>query len=224
MPTDPPPCSPRPILIATGNPGKFREISAVLSQAWCAGDAPLVEWRSLSDLAKDLPEPVEDQATFAANATLKARYYSQASGLWTLADDSGLEVDALGGQPGVYSARYGGAPAGSPRDVVTRANNRRLIQALAGVPQEKRAARFRCALALADGNRILTTAEGAVGGQIIDQPRGSNGFGYDPHFFMPDLGKTMAELESDHKNRISHRGQALQMMRERLMQLLRRPL
>ena len=196
----------RQILIATGNPGKFREISAVLSEAWGAGGAPLVQWRSLGDLTVQVPEPVEDEETFAGNAALKARYYSRASGLWTLADDSGLEVDALGGRPGVYSARYGGSPAGSPRDVVTRANNLKLIGALAGVPRKKRAARFRCALALADGDRILATAEGAVEGQIIDEPRGSNGFGYDPHFFIPDLGKTMAELEPQHKNRISHRG------------------
>ena len=212
---------PRQILIATGNPGKFREISAVLSQAWGEGGALPVVWTSLSELAGEIPEPHEDQETFAGNAALKAKYYSRASGLWTLADDSGLVVDALDGEPGVYSARYGGSPAGTPREAVTRANNLKLIGALAGIPPEKRAARFRCALALADGDRILAIAEGTVEGQIVDEPRGSNGFGYDPHFFIPSLGKTMAELESGHKNRISHRGQALRTLRETLQQMIR---
>jgi XTP/dITP diphosphohydrolase len=213
----------RQILIATGNPGKFREISAVLALAWEAGEAPPVVWRSLGDLTQQVAEPVEDQDTFAGNAALKARYYSLATGLWTLADDSGLEVDALGGEPGVYSARYGGAPAGSSREVVTRANNLKLIGAIKGVPPERRTARFRCALALADGDRIVMTAEGAIEGQIIDPPRGENGFGYDPHFFIPNLGQTMAELESEHKNRISHRGQALRTMRERLKRIFGPP-
>jgi XTP/dITP diphosphohydrolase len=211
----------RQVLIATGNPGKFREISAVLSQAWGAAGAPPLLWRSLSDLAQPVPEPVEDQDTFAGNAALKARYYSRATGLWTLADDSGLEVDALGGRPGVFSARYGQAPAGSSREVVTQTNNLKLIAALTGVPAEQRIARFRCALALADREMLLATAEGAIEGRIIDQPRGANGFGYDPHFFIPDLGRTMAELESEHKNRISHRGQALRTMRQRLQQMFR---
>jgi XTP/dITP diphosphohydrolase len=215
---------PRQILIATGNPGKFREISAVLSQAWGAGGAPPVQWVSLRDLSKQVPEPDEDQETFAGNAALKARYYSRASGLWTLADDSGLVVDVLDGAPGVYSARYGGSPAGTPREAVTRANNLKLIEALAGIPAEKRAARFRCALALADGDRILAITEGAIEGRIIDEPRGSNGFGYDPHFYIPSLGQTMAEFESEHKNRISHRGQALRTMRETLQQMFRPPL
>jgi XTP/dITP diphosphohydrolase len=213
----------RQILVATGNPGKFREISAVLSQAWAGGATPPIVWRSLADLARRVAEPVEDQDTFAGNAALKARYYSLATGLWTLADDSGLEVDALAGEPGVFSARYGGAPADASRETVTRTNNLKLIAALGGVPPERRTARFRCALALADGKNVLLTAEGTVEGQIIDEPRGSNGFGYDPHFFMPSLGLTMAELESEHKNRISHRGQALRTMRERLQQMLLQP-
>lgn len=207
------------ILIATGNPGKFREIAAVLAKAGDAASLP-IRWRSLGDLPHRVPEPHEDQDTFAANAALKARYYSRAAGLWTLADDSGLEVDALGGEPGVRSARYGGAPPGSSRDIVTRANNLKLIAALAGFPESARTARFRCALALADGDRILATAEGAIEGRIIDQPRGTNGFGYDPHFFIPDLGRTMAELDPSHKNRISHRGQALLSMQAKLLQVL----
>ncbi len=210
----------RDILIATGNPGKFREIVAVLVQARDDVAVVPVRWRFLNDLHPAIAEPHEDQPAFAGNAALKARYYSRASGLWTLADDSGLEVDALGGEPGVRSARYGGAPPGSPREEVTRANNRKLIAALAGVPAERRQARFRCALALADGDRILVTAEGAVEGRIIDEPRGANGFGYDPHFFIPDLGLTLAELDPAHKNRISHRGQALRAMRQELRRIL----
>ncbi len=103
---------------------------------------------------------------------------------------------------------------------MTRANNKKLIAALKNAPPEKRQARFRCALALADGDRILATAEGSVEGTIIDKSRGTGGFGYDPHFFLPELGKTMAELTPEHKNRISHRGQALAQMRERLAALL----
>ena len=171
-------------------------------------------------LATVLPPPVEDGGTFADNAALKARYYARACGLWTLADDSGLEVDALNGAPGVVSARYADSPEGTPRAESDRANNRRLISELRAVPATRRTARFRCALALADSENILATAEGAVEGVIIDESRGNNGFGYDPHFFMPLFGKTMAELPADEKNRISHRGQALQQMRERLAALL----
>jgi XTP/dITP diphosphohydrolase len=212
----------RTILIATGNPGKFREIVAVLVDA--KGEAAMpVAWKSLGDLHPPIVEPHEDQPTFAGNSALKARYYSLASRLWTLADDSGLEVDALGGEPGVRSARYGGAPPGSPREEVTRANNRKLIASLEEVPAERRTARFRCALTLADGERILATTEGALEGRIIDDPLGANGFGYDPHFFIPELGRTLAEIEPDHKNRISHRGQALRAMREELRRVLAAP-
>ncbi|MFH1418134.1 MAG: RdgB/HAM1 family non-canonical purine NTP pyrophosphatase [Planctomycetota bacterium] len=205
--------TPRKILLATGNPGKFREISAVLSELVDGIDLPPIHWISLEDLPTQVPEPVEDQETFAANAALKACYYSHATGLWTLADDSGLEVDALGGAPGVRSARYSGLPPGAPREEVTRANNAKLIAALAGVGPDRRSARFRCCLALASGDRILATAEGTVEGRIIDEPRGAGGFGYDPHFLLPDLGKTTAELPPEEKNRISHRGKALQRLR-----------
>lgn len=210
----------RDILIATGNPGKFKEIAVVLSKGRGDNRLARVAWKSLSDLPFAIDEPGEDQKTFVDNAALKARHYSRATGLWTLADDSGLEVDALGGKPGVLSARYGESPPGTSRDAMTRANNKKLIAALKNAPPEKRQARFRCALALADGDRILATAEGSVEGTIIDKSRGTGGFGYDPHFFLPGLGKTMAELTPEHKNRISHRGQALAQMRERLAALL----
>ncbi len=183
------------IVIATKNPGKVREIAAVMA------DLP-IDWVTLSDLP-EIDEPVEDGETFDANARLKARYYAEKTGLWALADDSGLVVDPLGGGPGVYSARY----AGEPCDDL--ANNAKMVRELQGVPLEERTARFRCAIALADPQRVLAEAEGKIEGLIIDEPRGSNGFGYDPHFLVPSLGKTTAELDPEHKNSISHRGNAL---------------
>jgi XTP/dITP diphosphohydrolase len=189
----------RKILIATANKGKFREIAAVMA------DLP-VDWICLSDLAP-IDEPIEDGKTFAENARLKARYYAAATGMWALADDSGLDVDALGGAPGVYSARYAGEPSND------RANNAKMVRELAGVPPERRTARFRCAIALASPERILAEAEGKIEGVIIDEPRGYNGFGYDPHFFVPSLGKTTAEIAPEHKNSISHRGNALRAIR-----------
>ncbi len=208
------------ILIATGNPAKAREIEAVLREA--AAGAPPVAWMTLRDFP-GIPEPHEDGESFAENAALKARYYSKIAGLWTLADDSGLEVDALGGRPGVYSARFAEDVAdGASRDIRDAANNRKLIQLLSGIPLERRAARFRCALALADGDQILAEAQGAIEGVIIDARRGAGGFGYDPHFLVPSIGKTTAELDADHKNAISHRGQALREMCGRLHELLSR--
>ena len=225
--------TPRPILIATRNAGKVREIIAAL-----AADDPFwngrVEWRSLDDVKLRIADPEETEPTFAGNAALKARYWSNHTGLWTLADDSGLEVDALGGAPGVLSARYSQLPspwtgegpgdgasksAQSPpvdradRRPIDAANNRKLVAAVAGIPAEQRTARFRCALAVADGDRIVATAEGAVEGRIIDHPRGDGGFGYDPHFVVTALNHTMAEIPLADKNRISHRGQALRRLR-----------
>lgn len=199
------------ILIATNNPSKVREIIAVLSDG-----ASGVEWVSLADLGREIPEPIEDGATFAENAALKARYYSNTAGMWALADDSGLEVDALNGEPGVHSAYFARDFADRPRAERDAANNAKLIASLNGVPPEKRTARFRCFLALADADRIITTAEGSVEGRIIDTPRGTNGFGYDPHFFIPEMGKTTAELSSEEKNRISHRGRALREFKQLL--------
>lgn len=203
------------ILIATNNPSKVREIIAVLNDG-----ASGVEWCSLADLGKEIPEPIEDGATFAENAALKARYYSNTAGMWALADDSGLEVDALNGEPGVHSAYFARNFADRPRAERDAANNAKLITSLKGIPPEKRTARFRCFLTLADGDRIITTAEGSVEGVIIDAPRGTYGFGYDPHFFIPEMGKTTAELTSDEKNQISHRGRALRELKSRLTQFL----
>lgn len=210
----------RTILIATNNPGKAREIEAVLGEGGAETHLDEVRWMTLRDLDVSIEEPHEDQATFEGNSRLKAMYYSKASALVTLADDSGLEVDALGGAPGVYSARYAEVEGDPPRAERDLANNRKLISALAGVADSERTARFRCVLTLADGDRVLAQASGAIEGRIIDVPRGDGGFGYDPHFLVPDLGKTTAELPAVHKNRISHRGLALRGLREMLRELL----
>lgn len=193
------------IVIATTNRGKAREVLAVL------GDLPL-DLRTLSDFP-DITPPEETAETFAGNAALKASYYARATGQWTLADDSGLEVDALNGAPGIYSARFAGAKGDDT------ANNRKLIEELQSVPPAERTARFRCALALANANRVIATAEGKVEGVMIDEPRGVNGFGYDPHFWVPNLNRTVAEMPSDLKNFISHRGQALRAIRPDLLRL-----
>jgi len=193
---------PTEILLATRNPGKVREIRQASSSCGLV-------WRSLNEFP-GLPPAGEDGATFAENARRKALHYAAATGLPTLADDSGLEVDCLNGAPGVQSARYAGEP---PDDA---ANNRKLIAALAGIPLEKRTARFGCAMALAWGGQVLVETEGAIAGLIIDVPRGNNGFGYDPHFYLPQYGRTMAELTPAEKNAISHRGQALRALLARL--------
>jgi non-canonical purine NTP pyrophosphatase (RdgB/HAM1 family) len=163
------PETPRDILIATNNPGKFREIVAILG-ASAPDQSPerqqrnpfsgAIRWHSLADLPQPIPEPHEDQSTFVGNATLKATYYSKAAGMWALADDSGLEVDALGCDPGVHSAYYASEAAQWPREERHRANNAKLIAALANVPPEKRTARYHCVLVLADGDRILAIADG----------------------------------------------------------------
>ncbi|MFB3890550.1 MAG: RdgB/HAM1 family non-canonical purine NTP pyrophosphatase [Phycisphaerae bacterium] len=191
------------IVLATRNPGKIREIRQVLAGL-------NVRIAGLEEYG-DIPEPAEHGRTFAENARDKALYYARATGQWCLADDSGLAVDALGGAPGVRSARYAAddCPAGSPRKVIDRANNARLLRELSAVPDERRTARFICHLAMADGARVLIEASGSVEGVIGRQERGSNGFGYDPLFILPDRGLTTAELPADEKNLISHRGKAL---------------
>ena len=194
------------ILVATWNPGKLREVRAILGELG-------VEFRTLVEFA-DLPEAIEDADSFEANAAGKARHYSRLSGCWTLADDSGLAVDALGGAPGVHSARYAGTHGDDS------ANNAKLVSQLASVPPEKRTARFCCAVALADGDRILASASGTIEGRIVDEPRGRNGFGYDPHFFVPELGMTTAEMPPEQKNRLSHRGRALRAIAPEIKRLL----
>jgi XTP/dITP diphosphohydrolase len=192
------------ILFATTNPYKVKELRAVLE--------PLgYEIRSLDSLKEIPPEPVEDEDTFAGNARLKAVAYAAAAGLPCLAEDSGLEVDALGGAPGVHSARYAGASG--TREEKDRANNDRLLCELAGVASEKRTARFVCAMCLAapDGSVLVETA-GTYNGVIADAPRGSGGFGYDPLLLLPDVGLTSAELSAEEKSRRSHRGHAARLL------------
>ena len=161
-----------------------------------------------------IPAPEEDGATFLANATLKAIYYSRfAPGELVLADDSGLEVDALDGAPGVRSARFaadtGLVDSPDANDNTDVWNNIVLIQRLAGVPIEKRTARYRCVLVAARDGQPLHTAEGAVEGLILEEPRGTGGFGYDPLFYLPAPNKTMAEIDLETKLSLSHRGRAL---------------
>jgi XTP/dITP diphosphohydrolase len=162
-----------------------------------------------------MPEAVEDADTFEGNAVKKATHYSTLTGILTLADDSGLEVDALNGAPGVHSARFAGP------DAKDHANNMKLQEELIGVPDAKRTARFRCVLALAKGSEVVATTTGTIEGLITTAPAGSNGFGYDPYFYLPDRGCTAAELSPEQKNKISHRGQALRAMRRHIENLTR---
>lgn len=198
----------RRLLVATSNQGKLREVRAMLENFG-------IEVLSLNDFPQ-MPEAVEDGATFEANAKIKAMYYHLACGVTTLADDSGLEVDALGGAPGVHSARFAG------RQGDDRANNQKLVRSLHEIPMQRRTARFHCVMALAHDGQIVATADGAVEGIIVDDPRGELGFGYDPHFFLPSLGKTKAQLPLDVKNQISHRGQALRAILPAIHRILNR--
>jgi XTP/dITP diphosphohydrolase len=186
----------RKLLIATNNPGKVKEYADLLDGLPLTITTPAQEGLSL---AVD-----ETGGTFAENAILKARAYARAGGLLTLADDSGLEVDALGGAPGVRSARYAGGEA-SDEDRYCL-----LLRNLADVPAEERTARFRCVVAVATPEGKVHTAEGRCEGVIGFEPRGTHGFGYDPVFCLSDRGQTMAELSPQVKNQISHRARAVQ--------------
>jgi XTP/dITP diphosphohydrolase len=197
----------RSILIATSNAGKAREFREMLGSG--AGSA--FEW---SDLSRHPgAQPVEETGrTFLANACLKAAGYARQFSTWVLADDSGLEVDALGGSPGVHSARWAKRHDAGEGDA---ANHALLLGQIEAVPDDRRTGRFVCVLALADpGGRIILTARDAAEGRILRSPRGSNGFGYDPLFYVESLGKTTAELSPGEKHAISHRGKALRRMRE----------
>ena len=185
----------RRLLVATLNPGKVREISAALTPTG-------IEVCGLDTLG-DCPEIEETGKTFEENARLKAEGYSHRTDLPVLADDSGLEIDALGGAPGVLSARYGGP------GLDDEARNRKLLQELEGVEPARRTARFRCVLALGQKGRMLATFEGVIEGRLLDKPQGHNGFGYDPLFFHPPSGCTTAQLTTAEKQRVSHRGQAI---------------
>lgn len=190
------------VLVATSNPGKLRDFAGA-AQAHGIAIAPIPGFSSL-------PPVVEDGATFEANARKKAEGYSRAvPGELVIADDSGLEVDALNGAPGVHSARYAAdEPHRAESNTEDEANNARVLRELAGAPREKRTARFVCVIAAARGGKTLKTFRGSAEGVILDAPRGNNGFGYDPLFYFPQIGKTFAELSSVEKAQHSHRGAA----------------
>jgi XTP/dITP diphosphohydrolase len=198
------------IVLASGNRGKLREFGEIF--------APLeIELLPQSDFA--LPGVEESGLSFVENAIIKARHAARATGLPALADDSGLEVDALDGAPGIHSARYAGAGC-SDAD-----NNRKLLQALERVPAGRRSARFQCLLVLLRHAEDPTPliCQGSWEGVILDAPRGDNGFGYDPLFFIPELGLASAELSSEQKQRYSHRGKAVRQLIERITPWLERP-
>ena len=180
------------LLIATTNAGKRDEYQALLADL-------SIQWLSLADVGLASMDVEETGATFIDNALIKARAYAKASGIITLADDSGIAVDALDGAPGVYSARY--APTVAER-------NAKLLTALREVPSELRTAHFVCAIAVITSDEVTLIAEGSVDGHVGTAPRGTNGHGYDPVFVLED-GRTMAELASSEKNTLSHRGRAL---------------
>lgn len=188
------------LVLATRNRHKGEELAVLLSHLG-------ITIKTLADFP-EAPEVVEDGATCEANAIKKALEISQATGLAAVADDTGLEVDALDGRPGIYAARYAGEGA------TYQDNCRKLIQELIGVPLPKRTARFVTIAALAVPGREVQVAQGALVGYITEAPAGSGGFGYDPVFYVPELGATLAELTADQKNRMSHRAKAFDKIRE----------
>ncbi|MCK4752743.1 MAG: XTP/dITP diphosphatase [Planctomycetes bacterium] len=198
------------ILVATTNPGKIAELNAMLG-----GD---IEWASLAEF-EGISEVEEDGLTFAENAGKKALGYAKASGLWTIADDSGLVVDAIDGAPGIKSARFSGEKQ-KDRKLLDHNNMAKVLELLEGMPSEKRTARFVCHLCLAMAGKVLIETEGTLEGIISESPVGENGFGYDPIFFVPELEKTVAELSAEEKNKISHRGNAIRKLKPLLEKLI----
>ncbi len=190
------------LVVATTNPGKIREIRHVLGGSG-------LELRTLADYPS-IPEPHESGATFFENARLKALYYAAHTRELTVAEDSGLVIDALGGEPGVNSARYLGERATYPERFAC------IYRELEARGQPQSAARFICALALVKDGQILFEAEGRVEGRIAAEPRGTNGFGYDPIFFYPPYGRTLGEVDSDRKMAVAHRGHAFRQLRGHL--------
>ncbi|MBE0536790.1 MAG: RdgB/HAM1 family non-canonical purine NTP pyrophosphatase [Phycisphaerae bacterium] len=205
----------REILIATTNSGKAAELTVMLG----ALDVD-VRWLTLAHFP-DVPEVPEDGQSFAENARKKACGYAAATGLWTLADDSGLVIDALGGDPGVRSARFSG-PVKKPdtRQLLDHRNMAKVLSLMENVPDEKRTACFVCNICLASPDRVLAEAEGSLPGRITHRESGTNGFGYDPIFFLPGRNCTVAELTAQQKNAVSHRGAALANLRPLLISVL----
>lgn len=192
----------RALLLATTNRHKLDEYRAIFSTL------PFT-LLSLADIRLDM-DVEETGTTFLENAELKAHAYAQASGMLSLADDSGLEIDALGGAPGVYSARFAGV------NTPYEERFRLIFERMQGIPQSQRTARFRCVISVAEPSGYCRSVEGVMEGVIADAARGAHGFGYDPIFLLPELGKTSAELPPEQKNRISHRGRAARKARELL--------
>lgn len=199
------------LLVATRNPGKLAEARRLLEASGVevvSPDEAGVPWSAAEEL-------LEQAETFEGNARAKAEYFAKRVGLPTVADDSGLEVISLGGAPGVRSKRW--AAASGSADEVDAANNRELLRRLVGAPESRRRARYRCVLALAQPGQIMPRVfEGACSGLILSEPRGTNGFGYDPLFLSDDLGKTFGEASPDEKNEVSHRGRAFAALIEAL--------
>ena len=201
------------ILVATTNPGKITEIKACLGTEF--------NWLSLTEF-DEIIEITEDGSTFSGNARKKASGYAKITGYLTIADDSGLVIDALGGAPGVQSARFSGEKLNSKnRTLIDHQNIAKVLELLKGVPKEKRTARFVCSLCLASPEKILLETQGTLEGLITDKEIGTNGFGYDPIFHLPHLNKTVAQLSPEEKNAISHRGNAIRKLKPLLEQLLK---
>lgn len=204
----------RPLVVATFNARKGREMMRLLDPAL---DRPVL---TLQDFPV-APEPEETGTTYAENAAIKARAGAEHTGEETIADDAGLEVDALGGEPGVYSKRFGGEDLPFPEKIAL------LLRRLSGVPERERTARFRCAVAIASPGEEPRLFESVCEGSIAFSPRGENGFGYDPIFVVAAVGKTMAELTDEEKDRVSHRGEvlrsAIRALREKSSGTVERP-
>ena len=204
----------RKILVATTNIGKIVELKAMLDL-----DA---HWLDLS-YYPEVEEIEEDGETFIENACKKAIGYARITGQWTIADDSGLQIDALGGEPGVRSARYSGEKTiNDDGTLIDHRNIAKVLKLLEGVPRAKRTARFFCSLCLASPEQTLIETEGTLEGLITNEEIGKNGFGYDPIFFIPHLNKTVAQLTSEEKNAISHRGNAIRKLKPMLEKLLKK--
>ena len=195
------------ILVATTNAGKLKELGEMLDI-----DA---EFKGLADFP-EIPEVEEDGDTFKANAAKKATEYAKATGLMTIADDSGLVIDALDGAPGVHSARFSGE---KNKTLIDHKNIEKVLELLQGVPAEKRTARFVCSICLASPEKVLIQTEGTVEGTITETERGANGSGYDPVFLITSINKTAAELGAEAKNKISHRGNAIRKLKNLLSKL-----
>lgn len=190
------------ILVASQNQKKLHELNTMLKNED-------IQWISLKDLG-DTDDVVEDGTSFFENALIKAKYFANKHHVITIADDSGLEVDALNNMPGIYSARYSGFG--------DAANNQKLLKEMRGI--NHRSARFKCSIVIYLPNHTYEHFEGSIEGEILDELRGSNGFGYDPLFYIKAYHKTFAELDSDTKNQISHRAIALNLLKERLYEII----